>query len=139
MSLAGGIPANSIAVATSDGKVIPLSREAASQCGLIHSTVSVDVLTKTGSVGSSESGSGGSSGTPSKGLLPTPLPLPQVDSRVLLQIKAYLDYHAFHPPYKFQKPLRDDIYGLNIPVFDLEFIEKGRTQQDIYDIVTAAM
>lgn len=51
----------------------------------------------------------------------------------------YLEYHLENPTVPIEKPLRDDIYHLGLPQWDIDFIEKDRSQQEIYDLIAGAM
>ena len=54
-------------------------------------------------------------------------------------MSRYLEYHLENPAVPIEKPLRDDIYHLGLLQWDIDFIEKDRSQQEIYDLIAAAM
>ena len=117
----------SIVLVSNDGEKFSLSTDAAAQSGLCRTVL--ESVVGGGSSDNSDDGEGDAQ----------QCPLPNVNGRTLKWVIDYLKHHAKHPAILLDKPLRDNIYNLGLPQFDINFIERGRTQQDIYDIIAAAM
>ena len=125
-----------IVLVSSDKERFTVPRTIAEQSGLIRTMVGGDdVINAAGdSTGSSDdANAAGGSGSHEE------IPLPNITAVVLKSVLEYLNYHITNPPIVFEKPLKDDIYNLGLHQFDINFIERGRTQEEIYEIITAAM
>jgi hypothetical protein len=128
-----------IVLVSSDKQRFPVPRAIAEQSLLLRNMVSAGNSGGGGGGGGDGSDNSTDDRPPVEGRGGEELPLPNIHSSVLKMVLEYLSFHINNPPVEIQKPLTEDIYHLNLPSFDVEFIEKGRTQREIYDIITAAM